>query len=265
MSIPPQTDEHLLASSDRIDKVAPGCDVRHSQFVAGRLLLIDDDVELTRLLGELLAQESFTVDVNLGTADAASLAASGAYALVILDVMLPQTTGFDILRQIRTRSHVPVILLTARGQDVDRIVGLELGADDYVPKPFNPRELLARIRAVLRRAEPGTVDRERQLLCVDDVTLDPASRTVLRSGQTVELTSVEFDMLRVLLESAGRTVSRDTLATTVLGHPLDAYDRSVDMHVSRLRRKLGDRRPGEERIKTVRGVGYIYTLPMRSA
>jgi two-component system response regulator CpxR len=231
--------------------------------VIGRLLLIDDDVELTRLLSELLIQESFGVDTNPGTADAASLAASGAYALVILDVMLPGTNGFDVLRQIRTRSRVPVILLSARGQDVDRIVGLELGADDYVPKPFNTRELLARIRAVLRRAEPGASDRERQVVAVDDVTLDSASRMILRGGRPVDLTSVEFDMLRVLLESAGRTVSRDTLATTVLGHRLDAYDRSVDMHVSRLRRKLAERGPGEERIKTVRGIGYIYTLPMR--
>jgi two-component system, OmpR family, response regulator CpxR len=231
--------------------------------VSTRLLIVDDDAELTRLLSELLAQESFSVDVNGGRADAADIASSGDYALVILDVMLPQINGFEVLRQIRQRSQVPVILLTARGDDVDRIVGLELGADDYVPKPFNPRELIARIRAVLRRGEarPGSADRAS--LRVGDVALDAASRTVTKDGERIDLTSVEFDLLRALLESAGQTVDRESLALNVLGRRFDPFDRSIDMHISKLRRKLGTQEDGDERIKTVRGTGYIYARPVR--
>ncbi len=233
--------------------------------MSGRLLLVDDDHELTALLAELLGQESFTVDVHGRGDGAAALATSGNYALVILDVMLPNGSGFDVLKTIRQRSQVPVILLTARGDDVDRIVGLELGADDYIPKPFNPRELIARIRAVLRRVESRSAPGPRESLRVDDVVLDPASRTVLRGGERVELTSIEFDLLRALLESAGQTVERESLAQHVLGRKFDPFDRSIDMHVSKLRRKLGDRSSGDERIKTVRGAGYIYTLPVQEA
>jgi two-component system response regulator CpxR len=153
-----------------------------------------------------------------------------------------------------------VILLTARGDDVDRIVGLEIGADDYVPKPFNPRELTARIRAVLRRTEPR-VAAGRVVVEVDDVVLDPAARVVHRAGQAVELTGVEFDILRALLESAGETVARATIVETVLGRRFDAFDRSVDMHISNLRKKLGPRADGDDRIKTIRSVGYIYARP----
>jgi two-component system response regulator CpxR len=231
--------------------------------VSGRLLLVDDDHELTTLLAELLGQESFSVDVHGRGDGAAALATSGSYALVILDVMLPNGSGFDVLKAIRQRSQVPVILLTARGDDVDRIVGLELGADDYIPKPFNPRELIARIRAVLRRVESRTTPGPRESLRVDDVVLDPASRTVLRGGERVELTSIEFDLLKALLELAGQTVERESLAQQVLGRKFDPFDRSIDMHVSKLRRKLGDRASGDERIKTVRGAGYIYTLPVQ--
>ena len=225
-----------------------------------RLLIIDDDTELTGLLTELLGQEGFHVDAHHSGADAASRASSGEYSLVILDVMLPEVNGFEILKQIRRTSSVPVILLTARGEDVDRVVGLEIGADDYVPKPFNPRELTARIRAVLRRLEGRSSD-IRQVLSVDDVSVDPAARTVVRAGVAIELTTVEFDILRALLESAGQTVPRETIAETVLGRRFDPFDRSVDMHISKLRRKLGPRHDGEERIKTIRSVGYIYTLP----
>ena len=233
--------------------------------MSGRLLLVDDDHELTSLLAELLAQESFLVDVHGRGDGAAALATSGVYALVILDVMLPNGSGFDVLKTIRQRSQVPVILLTARGDDVDRIVGLELGADDYIPKPFNPRELIARIRAVLRRVESRSTPGPRESLRVDDVVLDPASRTVLRGGERVDLTSVEFDLLKALLESAGQTVERESLAQNVLGRSLAPFDRSIDMHVSKLWRKLGDRASGDERIKTVRGAGYIYTLPVQDA
>ncbi len=230
--------------------------------MATRLLIVDDDAELTRLLTELLGQEGFEVDASAGGTDSALRATTGGYALVILDVMLPDINGFEILRQIRRTSNIPVILLTARGDDVDRIVGLEIGADDYVPKPFNARELTARVRAVLRRMEPRPHEPERHPLAVDDVSLDPTSRTVLRDDTPVDVTSVEFDILRLLLESAGRTVSRETIAKKVLGRRFDPFDRSVDMHISKLRRKLGPRPEGSERIKTIRSVGYIYTLPI---
>jgi two-component system, OmpR family, response regulator CpxR len=229
--------------------------------MATRLLIVDDDTELTRLLTELLSAEGFEIDAHHGGADAATRAAAGDYALVILDVMLPELSGFEILKQIRRTSNVPVILLTARGDDIDRIVGLEIGADDYVPKPFNPRELTARIRAVLRRMELRLHEAGRRPLSVDDVSLDPASRTVLRDGTPLDVTSVEFDILRALLESAGQTVAREAIAEKVLGRRFDPYDRSIDMHISKLRRKLGPRPNGDERVKTIRSVGYIYTLP----
>jgi two-component system, OmpR family, response regulator CpxR len=225
-----------------------------------RLLIIDDDTALTSLLTELLDQEGFDVETHSSGSGAAGRATSSAYALVILDVMLPDVNGFEVLKQIRGTSSIPVILLTARGDDVDRIVGLEIGADDYVPKPFNPRELVARVRAVLRRIESRRNENQRQVISVDDVSLDSASRTVLREGSTVDLTTVEFDILRALLESAGLPVPRETIAEQVLSRRFDPLDRSIDMHISKLRRKLGDRPDGDERIKTIRGVGYIYTL-----
>ncbi len=229
--------------------------------MAQRLLIVDDDTELTRLLTELLGHDGFEVEaVDVGTG-AADRAVSGAYALAILDVMLPDTSGFEVLKDIRRRSSLPVILLTARGDDVDRIVGLEIGADDYVPKPFNPRELTARIRAVLRRMEPRTPAGGRPVIEIDDIRMDPAARLVVRDGQTVDLTSVEFDILRALLDSAGETVARATVVEKVLGRRFDPFDRSVDMHISNLRRKLGPRPDGDERIKTIRGVGYIYARP----
>ncbi len=231
--------------------------------MAPRLLIVDDDVELTGLLSELLGQEGFEIDALASGADAAARAASGVYQLVILDVMLPGENGFDVLRTLRRTSRVPVILLTARGADIDRIVGLELGADDYVPKPFNPHELTARIRAVLRRVDAPSVGHDRETLSVDDVVLDPAARTVHRGAELVELTAVEFDILRALLADAGQTVTREAIAEHVLGRRLEPFDRSVDMHISRLRRKLGPRAGSDDRIKTIRGIGYIYTVAAR--
>ncbi len=229
--------------------------------MATRLLIVDDDTELTSLLTELLGQEGFEVDALSTGSGAAARAAAGGYGLVILDVMLPEVNGFEVLKALRSTSRVPVILLTARGADIDRIVGLEIGADDYVPKPFNPRELTARIRAVLRRVESPSSGAARQPLSVDDVVLDPAARTVRRGQQPVELTTVEFDILRALLEDAGHAVTRDFIAENVLGRRFDPFDRSIDMHISKLRRKLGPRPGGDERLKTIRGIGYIYTLP----
>jgi two-component system response regulator CpxR len=177
-------------------------------------------------------------------------------------------SGFEVLRRIRERSWVPILMLTARGDDVDRIVGLEMGADDYLPKPFNPREMVARIRAIQRRADAGSARsaeaRNRSVLAVGDVVLDPSIRTVEREGQTVQLTSAEFSLLEALLTRAGEVVAREELSQRALGRPLSALDRSIDVHVSSLRRKLGSTVGGVERIQTVRGVGYLYAaLPPR--
>ena len=227
-----------------------------------RILVIDDDAELCELLEEYLGQEGFAVEsVNDGAAGL-TRALSGAHTLVVLDVMLPELNGFDLLRRIRERSKIPVLMLTARGDDVDRIVGLEMGADDYLPKPFNTRELVARIRAVMRRAAasataPESSDRP-EVVRVGDVELSPQTRVVRRGGEIVELTSVEFSLLEVLLRSAGKAVSREDLCRTALGRKLSSYDRSVDVHMSSLRRKLGHRIGAMERIRNIRGVGYMY-------
>ena len=189
----------------------------------------------------------------------------GNYLLIVLDVMLPGMSGFDVLRRVRATSRIPVLLLTARGEDVDRIVGLEIGADDYLPKPFNPRELVARIRAILRRsaADPKALGAPRppEILKVGDIELDPATRSVRHAGEPVELTSVEFNLLEVLLREAGRVVTREQLVSAVLSRKFSPFDRSIDMHVSKVRKKLGDMNGEEEHIKTVRGVGYILARP----
>ncbi|MEZ4474779.1 MAG: response regulator transcription factor [bacterium] len=221
------------------------------------VLLIDDDEELCELLGDYLGSEGFVVEaVHDGEAGLARL--DGGHGLVILDVMLPGMSGFDVLRRLRERSAVPVLMLTARGDDVDRIVGLEMGADDYLPKPFNPRELVARLRAIRRRAEAaGSVGAAPGAVRVGDVELDPASRQARLGDEALSLTSVEFALLDVLLRAAGRALTREDLADQVLGRPWSPYDRSIDVHVSNLRRKLGDA-GGRELIKTVRGVGYQF-------
>jgi len=224
-----------------------------------RILIVDDDVELCDLVREYLTAEDFQVDAVHNGNHGLERALSGDYALVILDVMLPGKNGLDVLRDLRQKSHVPVLILTARGEDVDRIVGLEIGADDYLPKPFNPRELLARVRAILRRvSQPAD---NAGPIAVGDVELDPATRTVLREGKPVELTSVEFSLLDRLLRSAGAVVTREQLVNEVLGRKFMPYDRSIDMHVSKIRKKLGDQPDGGERIKAIRGVGYIYVRP----
>jgi two-component system response regulator CpxR len=193
-------------------------------------------------------------------------ATAGGYLLVVLDVMLPGINGFEVLRRIRATSRLPVLLLTALGEDVDRIVGLEIGADDYLPKPFNPRELVARIRAILRRTRtdgkpaPSAPD----IVRVGEIELDPATRTVRHEGKPVDLTSVEFNLLEVLLREAGRVVPRERLVNAVLSRKFSPFDRSIDMHVSKVRKKLGDT-DSDEHIKTVRGVGYIFARPREKA
>lgn len=226
-----------------------------------RVLIVDDDVELTELVSEYLGGEGFEVEAVHDGNEGLKRALSGEHVLVVLDIMLPGMNGLDVLRNLRKQSRIPVLILTARGDDVDRIVGLEIGADDYLPKPFNPRELMARVRAILRRSHGDQQAAAGEKVAVGDVELDPASRVVRRSGEPVELTSVEFALLEALMRAAGQVVTREQLAQNVLGRRFMPYDRSIDVHVSKLRRKLGDQSADAERIKTIRGVGYVFTRP----
>jgi two-component system response regulator CpxR len=229
-----------------------------------RVLVIDDDVELSELLTQYLKAEGFDLEAVTSGEQGVARALSGAHALVVLDVMLPGMQGFEILRQIRAQSHIPVLMLTARGDDFDRILGLELGADDYLPKPFNPRELAARIRAILRRAKPQSAELAPQLpepILLGDLELDHGARVARRSGEPLNLTTVEFQLLEVLLRAAGRVVTREVLVRDVLGREFSPFDRSIDVHVSNLRKKLGPHPDGTERIKGVRGFGYLYAAP----
>ena len=219
------------------------------------ILLVDDDAELCALLTEFLKREGFTVECALEGHLGLERAARAGVDLVVLDVMLPGIDGFEILRRLRQQSKVPVMMLTARGEDVDRIIGLDLGADDYLAKPFNPRELAARIRAILRRYEPRPPAVSGRLE-VHGVTLDPGTRAVFSRGKPVELTTFEFDILELLMRSAGRVLSRDALMENFYNRKATPFDRSIDMHVSHLRRKLED---GETLIKTIRGVGYQFS------
>jgi DNA-binding response OmpR family regulator len=226
-----------------------------------KILIIDDDEELCDLVTEYLGVEGFEVEsVNDGEAGL-KRALDGDHDIVILDVMLPKMNGFDVLREVRKESKLPILMLTARGDDMERIVGLEIGADDYLPKPFNPRELAARLRAILRRSaahegEGETVER----LDVDGIVMSTASRSATLNGEDLNLTSVEFELLYVLLKDAGKIVKKEDLSETVLERKLSPYDRSLDMHISNLRKKMGPRPDGSDRIKTIRSVGYIYTL-----
>lgn len=225
----------------------------------GKVLIIDDDEELCELVSEYLTVEGFEIEsVNDGESGLKA-ALSGDYELAILDVMLPKMNGFDVLRNLREQSKLPVIMLTARGDDMERIVGLEIGADDYLPKPFNPRELAARLRAILRRTA-DTDEETSEKLDIDGIQLSTAARTVILDGEPVNVTSVEFELLANLLREAGKIVRKEDLSESVLERKLSPFDRSLDMHVSNLRKKLGTRADGSDRIKTVRSVGYIYTL-----
>lgn len=228
-----------------------------------RVLVIDDDRELTGMLVDYLSPEGFTVDVAHSGEDGLSQALAGDCDLIILDVMLPRLSGLDVLRQLRARSPCPVIMLTARGQEIDRIVGLEIGADDYVAKPFSARELLARMHAVLRRSPAAPVARREDMLVVYDVLMDVSARTVRRGGQVVELTAVEFDVLQALLVAAGAVVSREVLFEHALHREYSVFDRSIDNHVSSLRKKLGSQVGGTERIRPVRNAGYVYARAPR--
>jgi two-component system response regulator CpxR len=222
-----------------------------------RVLIVDDDVALCELLAESLNTEGFAIEAVHNGPRGLERALSQEHALVILDLMLPGMGGLDVLRRIRARSQVPVLILTARGEDVERIFGLEIGADDYLPKPFNPRELVARMRAIQRRTVRATTATEP--LIVGDIRLDPAAREVRLRDALLALTSVEFTLLEMLLQHAGRVVTREQLTETVLGHKLGPFDRVIDVHVSNVRKKLGSSHGGE-RIKSVRGSGYLFVV-----
>lgn len=225
-----------------------------------QILIIDDDVALCELVTEYLEPLGFEVETVHRGDLGAERALAGKHSLIVLDVMLPGLNGFEVLRKIRSGSRVPVLMLTARGDDVDRIIGLEIGADDYLPKPFNPRELSARIRAILRRTSSDEA-RDHSVpktLAVGDIELDRGTRIVRRAGTIVELTAVEFDLLASLLGAAGQVITREHLSHEVLGRSPSPFDRSIDMHISNLRKKLGHKVGAVERIRTVRGVGYIY-------
>lgn len=229
-----------------------------------RILLVEDDVGLCELLHEYLESEGLKVEWVHDGGEGLKRSFSTSYDMIILDLMLPGMDGLEVLKNLRKKSNVPVIILTAKGDEVDRIVGLELGADDYVPKPFNPRELLARIRAVFRRVkenkdhQPGPSE---EIISVGDLKLYPFSRTAFLNGMPVELTSTEYDLLEFLASSAGKLISRQKLVQKVFKRSYSPFDRSVDVHISSLRKKLGPYKDGQKRIKTVRGEGYIFTLP----
>ncbi|HEX9960488.1 MAG TPA: response regulator [Pyrinomonadaceae bacterium] len=228
-----------------------------------RILLIDDDEELCELVSEYLTVEGFTVEAVHDGETGLRKAEKGEHDLIILDVMLPKKNGFDVLRELRGENQIPVLMLTARGDDMERIVGLEIGADDYLAKPFNPRELVARLRAILRRTQNQAEESappSAEKIQIDDVEVSLSARSARRDGEDLNLTSVEFDLLAELLKNAGKVIKKEDLNQKVLGRRLSPFDRSLDMHISNLRKKLGARDGGEERIKTIRSVGYIYTL-----
>jgi DNA-binding response OmpR family regulator len=230
-----------------------------------RILLADDDIELCQMLKEYLVAEGFAVETAHDGETALARAIAGDLDLVVLDVMMPRRNGFDVLRALRQHASTPVLMLTARGDDVDSVVGLELGADDYLSKPCNPRVLTARIRAVLRRAEPqwpgAGVPEMAEEISLGDLVLHTGARTVVCGGEPVVLTSTEFSVLDTLVREAGRVVPKAELSERALGRRLARFDRSLDMHVSNLRRKLGRSTAGEDRIKTIRGLGYQYVTP----
>jgi two-component system response regulator CpxR len=221
------------------------------------VLIVDDDVELCRLLNERLSTEGFTIESVHDGPRGLARALSNEHALVVLDLMLPGMSGLDVLRSLRAQSPIPVLILTARGEDIDRILGLEIGADDYVSKPFNPHELIARIRAILRRTVRPAVTAGP--LVVGDLRLNLAAREAWLDDTLLNVTSAEFTLLEAFLRGAGRILTREHLTETVLGRKLGPFDRVIDVHVGNLRRKLGQSQNGE-RIKTVRGSGYIFAL-----
>ena len=228
------------------------------------VLLVDDDIELSGMLKEYLEREGFAATTVGDGESGVTEALSGHYAIVVLDVMMPYLNGIEALRRIRMHSRIPVLMLTAKGEDIDRIVGLELGADDYVPKPCTPRELVARLRAILRRGSAALAAPVlAEPLVVGPLTLWPAQRRAEWAGRALELTSTEFNLLQTLLRHAGRVVSKAELSEQGLGRPLARFDRSIDVHMSSIRQKLDMHSADRAWIQTVRGIGYQFVLDVR--
>lgn len=226
------------------------------------ILLVDDDIELCGMLKQYLETEGYRVDMVHNGADALQLARAGRYDIMVLDVMMPGLDGFEVLRELRRDSLLPVLMLTARGEDVDSIVGLELGADDYLSKPCNPRVLTARIKAILRRSHvddsTDSINDRPGDIRLGDLVMETGLRRVTVKDSPVALTSTEYSVLEVLARQAGHVVSKEDVSEQALGRKLARYDRSIDMHISNLRKKLGPTANGDVRIKTVRGIGYQY-------
>ncbi|MDE1167774.1 MAG: response regulator transcription factor [Pseudomonas sp.] len=220
------------------------------------VLLVDDDQELTTLLAQYLEREGFAATAVHTGEEGEVQALSGRYAIVVLDVMLPRLSGIEVLRRIRVSSQVPVVLLTARGDNIDKITGLELGADDYVPKPSSPGELVARLRAILRRVQPLEPPAS-EVVRTGTLALWPGKRQAQWGGQQLELTSTEFSLLEALARQAGQVVSKQDLSLNALGRPLTRYDRRIDVHISSIRQKLGPRPDTKAWIQSVRGLGYL--------
>ena len=228
-----------------------------------KILIIDDDRELGEMLAEFLSPDHLDVRACLTGEDGLEALRNETYDLLILDIMLPGMNGLDVLKVLRERSDIPVIMLTARGDDVDRILGLEFGADDYLAKPFNPRELLARIKAILRRTRSD--ERRGGSVAVGKLEFDVRSRRVEAGGQSIQLTGTEFELLRCLAESPGEVVSKEQLARDVLGRRHMPYDRSIDTHISNVRRKLSGAGVDNPSIQSQRGVGYLLLVDERGA
>lgn len=227
-----------------------------------RILIVDDDTELCELLQEYLTAEKLSSETVHDGLSGLNKIKNEKYDLVILDIMLPEMNGLDLLKEVRKTSKIPVIMLTAKGDEIDRILGLELGADDYIPKPFSPRELVARIRAVFRRLEiTASKNIDNYKVELNGVILDSSTKSVTKDGQNLSLTEVEFSLLEQLMRSAGNVVERQDLALKVLGRRLTYDDRSLDVHMSNLRKKLGNNQGGNDLIKTIRGIGYLYVKP----
>jgi len=240
----------------KTDETSRSAAIQPSAAPLRQILLIDDDEDLAEMLAEYLQHEGYAVHPAYTARAGLERAEQGGLVLVILDVMLPDNTGFFVLQQIREKSRIPVIMLTTRSSVADKVSGLEAGADDYVPKPFTPIELLARIRTVLRRGQPSRFGRA--FLLVDDLILDAGARTVERADEFIDLTAAEFDALHALLSSAGEVVTRERLTRIALGRTLSAGDRGIDNLVSSLRKKLGPGGRGQERFRSIRNTGYIY-------
>jgi DNA-binding response OmpR family regulator len=222
-----------------------------------RILMIEDDEELAAMVGEYLNERGFQVEARHDATGGLEALRAGSFAALILDVMLPDLDGFEVCRRVRAESDLPVLMLTARGDETDRIVGLELGADDYLPKPFNPRELLARLRAILRRHAPAPAGRAAPLR-FGRLEIDRDARVVRLDGEERPLTGHQFDVLCALAESAGRVMSRDALMQRVRGQALEAFDRSIDVHISRIRAAIEDDPRHPRRVLTIRGTGYVF-------